>query len=370
MAIVKFNDLLKANDRFRAEMDAAIKRVLGSGWYLLGKEIERFEHAFAEYCGSKHCIGVANGLDALNLIIKGYGFGHGDEIIAPANTFIATILAISENGCTPVLVEPEWNSRLLNPDEVEQAITPRTKAIVVVHLYGRAMNMGKIRSIADRYGLAIIEDSAQAHGAMWNGIRCGNLGDASGFSFYPGKNLGCLGDGGAITTNDGKLAEKIRAIRNYGSDKKYHHIYKGMNSRLDEIQAALLSVKLPRLDDDNFQRAKIARRYCTEIANPLIELPDDPNIDFSIGGLRCVWHLFTITCRERDKLAKWLDYNGIETGIHYPVPPHKQDAYFELSKQNLPLTERMHREILSLPMSPVLTHDEVSMVIDAVNRFK
>ena len=240
--MIKFLDLKKVNERFRGELDAAVQRVLDSGWYLLGKEVEKFEADFAAYCGVKHCIGVANGLDALNLIIKAYGFGLGDEIIVPANTFIASILAISENGCAPVLVEPKWSTRLIDEDLIEQAITPRTKAIMVVHLYGRAMNMTKVWEIAKKYNLKIIEDSAQAHGAKFEGRRCGNLGDASGFSFYPGKNLGCLGDGGAVTTNDDALAEKIRAIRNYGSDYKYHHIYKGTNSRLDEIQAACLGV--------------------------------------------------------------------------------------------------------------------------------
>ena len=275
--MIKFLDLKKINERFRSEMDAAVKRVLDSGWYLLGNEIERFEADFASYCGVKNCIGVANGLDALNLIIKAYGFGPGDEIIVPANTYIASILAISENGCAPVLVEPKWKTRLIDEDLIEASITPRTKAIMVVHLYGRAMNMTKIWELADKYKLKVIEDSAQAHGAVFDGRRCGNLGDASGFSFYPGKNLGCLGDGGAVTTNDDELAAKVRAIRNYGSDYKYHHIYKGTNSRLDEIQAAWLGVKLPCLDEDNAIRARIAARYCSEIRNPLVELPENPN---------------------------------------------------------------------------------------------
>lgn len=249
--MVKFLDLKSVNERFRGQMDAAVKRVLDAGWYLLGKEVENFEMDFAAYCGVKHCIGVANGLDALRLIIKAYGFEPGDEIVVPANTFIASILAISENGCTPVLVEPRWVTRLMDEDLIEQAITPRTKAIMVVHLYGRAMDMTKVWALADKYNLKVIEDSAQAHGAKFLGRRCGNLGDASGFSFYPGKNLGCLGDGGAVTTNDVELAVKIRALRNYGSDVKYHFPYQGMNSRLDEIQAAWLRVKLPYLDSDN-----------------------------------------------------------------------------------------------------------------------
>jgi len=275
--MIKFLDLHKVNERFRGELDAAAKRVLDSGWYLLGREVEAFEADFAAYCGVKHAIGVANGLDALNLVIRAYGFGPGDEIIVPANTYIASLLAISENGATPVPVEPKWETRLIDEDLVEAAVTPRTKAIMVVHLYGRAMDMTKVRALADKYGLKVIEDSAQAHGAAFGGRRCGNLGDASGFSFYPGKNLGCLGDGGAVTTNDDALAEKIRAIRNYGSDRKYHHIFKGTNSRLDEIQAAWLGVKLPHLDADNARRAEIAARYCAEIKNPLITLPDNPN---------------------------------------------------------------------------------------------
>ena len=367
--MIKFLDLKKINERFRGEMETAAKRILDSGWYLLGKEVERFEADFASYCGVKHCIGVANGLDALNLIIKAHGFGPGDEIIVPANTFIASILAISQNGCSPVLVEPKWDTRLIDEDLIEQAITPRTKAIMVVHLYGRAMDMTKVWALAKRYGLRIIEDSAQAHGAMLDGRRCGSLGDASGFSFYPGKNLGCLGDGGAVTTNDDELAEKIRAIRNYGSDYKYHHIYKGTNSRLDEIQAAWLSVKLPHLDEDNAIRARIAARYCAEIKNPFIELPDNPNGDIEVGKPSHVWHVFAVTCKERDRLDKWLTDNGIQTNIHYPTPPHKQGAYSELRNLRLPVTERMHREILSLPLSPVLTDEEVGRVISVINDF-
>jgi len=367
--MIKFLDLKKINERYRGEIDAAVKRVLDSGWYLLGKEIEQFEREFAAYCGVKHCIGVANGLDALNLIIKAYGFGPGDEIIVPANTFIASILAISQNGCTPVLVEPQWETRLIDEDLIEQAITPRTKAIMIVHLYGRAMDMTNVWALAKKYGLKIIEDSAQAHGARFDGRRCGNLGDASGFSFYPGKNLGCLGDGGAVTTNDGELASRIRAIRNYGSDYKYHHIYKGINSRLDEIQAAWLGVKLPHLDEDNAIRARIAARYCNEINNPLIELPNDPNFSIVEGNLAHVWHIFAVTCKERDRFDKWLTGNGVQTNIHYPIPPPKQGAYTELSHDVHPLSEKMHREILSLPISPVLSDEEVNKVIRVVNAF-
>lgn len=372
--MIKFLDLRAVNERFRNEMDAALKRVLDSGWYLLGKEVDSFEREFAAYIGVKHCIGVANGLDALNLIVRAYGFGPGDEIIVPSNTYIASLLAISANGCKPVLVEPDWQTRLVDADRIEAAVTPRTKAIMVVHLYGRAMEMAKVWAVAKKHNLKVIEDSAQAHGACYEGRRCGSLGDASGFSFYPGKNLGCLGDGGCVTTNDDELAIRIRAIRNYGSDRKYHHIYKGMNSRLDELQAALLSVKLPHLDADNARRAEIAARYCREITNPLVELPDDPNRTIEQSNDRTihphVWHVFAITCRERDRLDRFLTDCGIQTNIHYPTPPHKQGAYAEFAGLSLPVAERMHREILSLPMSPVLTDEEVSEVIRVVNSFK
>lgn len=362
--MIKFLDLKTINERFRGELDAAAKRILDSGWYLLGKEIEQFEMDFATYCGVKHCIGVANGLDALKLIIKAYGFGPGDEIIVPANTYIASILAISDNGCTAVLVEPKWETRLIDEDLIEATITSRTKAILVVHLYGRAMNMTKVWTIAKKYGLKVIEDSAQAHGAMFDGRRTGNLGGASGFSFYPGKNLGCLGDGGAVTTNDDVLAKKIRALRNYGSDVKYHFPYQGTNSRLDEIQAAWLGVKLPHLDDDNQRRREIAARYCAEIKNPLIELPQGPN-DESM-----VWHVFAVTCPRRNELQKYLKDHGIQTVIHYPIPPHKQPCYAGWNDRSYPITERIHREILSLPISPVLTDKEVEMVIHVVNNFR
>lgn len=362
--MIKFLDLHKINERFRAEMDAATKRVLDSGWYLLGKEVEKLEKNFAAYCRVKHCIGVANGLDALNLIIKAYGFGPGDEIIVPANTYIATVLAVSENGATPVLVEPDWQTRLIDANKIEAAITPKTKAIMIVHLYGRAMEMTKVWELAKKYNLKVIEDSAQSHGACFDGKRCGNLGDASGFSFYPGKNLGCLGDGGCVTTNDDELAAKIRAIRNYGSDYKYHHIYKGTNSRLDEIQAAWLDVKLSYLDEDNEKRRAIAERYCTEIKNPLIALPSMP-----LNREGHVWHVFAVTCKCRNRLQKYLEDNEIQTNIHYPIPPHKQGAYAECSHLSFPITERMHEEIISLPMSPVLADGEVDRVIEVLNAY-
>lgn len=362
--MINFLDLHKINERFRPEIDARIKEVLDSGWYILGKQNELFEKHFADFCGVKHCIGCGNGLEALNLIIKGYGFGKGDEIIAPANTYIASILAITQNGCTPVLVEPDINTYNINPELIEEKITPKTRAIMVVHLYGHAVQMEKIRELAQKYNLKIIEDSAQAHGAYYEGKRTGNLGNASGFSFYPGKNLGCLGDGGCITTNNDELAKKIKAIRNYGSDYKYHHIYKGVNSRLDEIQAAILDVKLPYLDEDNKKRREIAKFYRENIKNPEIILPNtyDENAH--------VWHIFAIRTSDREKLQKYLSDNDIQTLIHYPTPPHKQECYKEWNNLKFPITEKIHKEILSLPMSPVLTENEVQKVVEVLNEYR
>ena len=362
--MIKFLDLKKVNERFRSKMDATVKRVLDSGWYLLGKEGEAFEREFAAYCGVQHCIGCANGLDALKLIIQAYGIGIGDEVIAPANTYIASLISISANGAMPVLVEPDPKTCLINPDLIEQVVTPRTKAIMVVHLYGRAMDMTKVWEIARRHKLKIIEDSAQSHGAMFNGRRCGNLGDASGFSFYPGKNLGCLGDGGAVTTNDDTLAEKIRALRNYGSDVKYHFPYRGTNSRLDEIQAAWLRVKLPLLDADNQKRREIAKRYLEGIRNPLLRLPTMPEDE-----TQHVWHVFTVFCDRRDELKHYLDDKGVQTVIHYPIPPHRQPAYTEWHDLSLPITEKIHESIISIPISPVLSDEEVAEIIDILNAF-
>lgn len=361
--MIKFLDLHKINERFRCELDARIKEVLDSGWYLLGKQDKTFEENFAKYCGVKHCIGVANGLDALNLIIRAYGFGVGDEIIVPANTYIATILAISENGCTPVLVEPDEKTFNINVDLIEEKITSKTKAIMVVHLYGQAVEMEKVWNLAKKYNLKVIEDSAQAHGAMYKGKRTGNLGDASGFSFYPGKNLGCMGDGGCVTTNDDELATKIRAIANYGSDRKYHHIYKGINSRLDEIQAAVLDVKLPHLDADNARRREIANYYCKNITNPKIILPQTYSEDAH------VWHVFVVRCDDRDALQKHLEVNDIQTNIHYPTAPHKQGCYSEYAHLSLPVTEKIHAEVMSLPISPVMTDDEVKKVVEVINEY-
>ena len=361
--MIKFLDLHKINERFREEIDLRIKEVLDSGWYLLGKQDKIFEENFAKFCGVKHCIGCANGLDALNLIIRGYGFTSGDEIIVPANTYIASILAISENGCIPVLVEPDINTYNINPDLIEEKITSKTKAIMVVHLYGQAVQMDKIWEIAKKYDLKIIEDSAQAHGAYYNGRRVGNLGDASGFSFYPGKNLGCMGDGGCVTTNDDELAKKIRAIANYGSDYKYHHIYKGVNSRLDEIQAGILDVKLKYLDKDNERRKEIAKYYQQNIKNEKIILPK------TYDELAHVYHVFVVRTENRDELQKHLENNDIQTNIHYPTAPHKQLCYSEYSSLNLPITEKIHNEVMSLPISPVMSDDEAKKVVEVLNAF-
>lgn len=361
--MIKFLDLEKVNNRFRNEIDGRIKTILDKGWYLQGDENKKFAQDFAEYCGTKYAVGVANGLDAINLIIRAFGFGEGDEIIVPANTYIATILAITENHCTPVLVEPSIETYNIDPDLIEEKITAKTKAIIVVHLYGQAVQMEKIWELAKKYNLKVIEDSAQAHGAIYQGKRTGNLSDASAFSFYPGKNLGCMGDGGAVTTNNEEVYKKVKAIANYGSDKKYHHIYKGVNSRLDEIQAAVLDIKLPQLDSDNARRREISKYYRENIKNDKIILPKIYDENAS------VWHIFAIRTESRDELQKYLETNGIQTNIHYPTPPHKQGAYKEWENQSYPISEEIHRTILSLPISPVMTDEEVQKVVEVVNKF-
>ena len=362
---VPFLDLHEVNERFRPALDAAAKRVLDSGWYLLGHEDETFERDFAAYCGVKHCIGCANGLDALTLGIRALEIGPGDEVLVPANTYIASILAISINGATPVPVEPDDETLLLDPARLEAAITPRTKAIMVVHLYGRALEMAPVLAVAKRHGLKVIEDCAQAHGARDGSTRVGALGDIAGFSFYPGKNLGCLGDGGCVTTNDDDLAAKVHALHNYGSDRKYHNLYKGWNSRLDELQAAFLSVKLPALDADNVARRRVAERYVAEISHPAIRLPALP-----ADPARNVWHLFPIRTRWRDALQQYLTEAGIQTLIHYPTPPHHQPAYEEWKQRAYPITEAIHAQELSLPIGPTLSPEQVSAVIDAVNHWE
>lgn len=362
--MIKFLDLYKINERLRKEINGKITQVLDSGWYLLGEETENFEQNFAKYCGVKHCIGVANGLESLNLIIRGYGFAQGDEIIVPANTYIASILAISENGCTPILVEPDINTYNINPDLIEKKITSKTKAIMVVHLYGQAVQMQKIWALAQKYNLKIIEDSAQAHGAKYQNKRVGSLGDASGFSFYPGKNLGCVGDGGCVTTNDDELAQKIKALRNYGSHKKYHNVFIGMNSRLDEIQAGILDIKLKFLDEDNQKRKEIAKYYRKNIKNSSIILPNVYAEDAH------VWHLFVVRTKQRDNFQKYLLDNKIQTIIHYPIPPHKQECYKLWNNLSYPITEEIHKSVLSLPISPVMSDDEVRKVVEIINEYK
>tara|TARA_R110000751_G_C13785446_1_gene481494 strand:- start:2127 stop:3215 length:1089 start_codon:yes stop_codon:yes gene_type:complete len=362
--MIKFLDLHKINDKYALEIKNKINEVVDSGWYLQGKKNDGFAKQFADYCGSSYALGVANGLDALSLIIAAYGFGRGDEIIVPANTYIASLLAISQRGCVPVLIEPDIENYNIDLCSIEERITERTKAIMVVHLYGQAVQMDKIWALAKKYDLKIIEDAAQAHGAVYHGRKVGSLGDASGFSFYPGKNLGALGDGGGVTTNDADLIQKLKAIANYGSDYKYHHIYKGVNSRLDEIQAAVLEVKLKYLDDDNARRRSVAQYYMRHISNDNLVLP------VSHDELGHVWHLFVVRTLERDNFKEYLSSKGVETNIHYPTPPHKQVAYSELSSLSLPITEKIHREAISLPVSPVMTSEEIAYVVEVVNEWR
>jgi len=408
--MIKFLDIQKITASFDPGLSSAIDRVLKKGWFVMGEETHSFESEYAAYLGSKHCIGTANGLDALRLILKAYietgVMKEGDEIIVPANTFIATILAITDNRLKPVFVEPDITTYNLDARLVERAITSRTRAIVVVHLYGRACWPEQIEEIAARYGLKIIEDNAQAVGAMIPGTsavenggpgnsyampdgaeampgrRTGSLGDAAGHSFYPGKNLGALGDGGAVTTDDDELADAVRAIANYGSTRKYIHDYKGLNSRLDEIQAAVLRVKLPRLDADNQYRREIASLYLGSIVNKNIILPGTgtqvpagpgaslQNHTAVLHALNHVWHLFVIRHPERDRLRQYLESHDVQTLIHYPVPPHKQGAYSEYSNLSLPLTEQIHREVLSLPVSQVMAMREVEVIAGLINDFR
>lgn len=361
---VKFLDLHKINERFRPQLEEAAGRVLDSGWYILGREGQAFEAAFADYCGCARALGVANGLEALRLILQAWGFGPGDEIIVPANTYIASILAVSQTGAVPVLVEPDPDTFNIDPARIEEKITPRTIAVMPVHLYGRIAPMDEISAVARKHNLKIIEDAAQAHGAVYKGRRAGALGDAAGFSFYPGKNLGALGDGGAVTTGDPVLAERIEALRNYGSLRKYEHLYQGFNSRLDELQAAFLSVKLKTLDADNDLRRALAARYLREMDNPLITKPSGGPPEAN------VWHLFVVRCPRRDDLRRHLADRGIQTLIHYPIAPHHQKAYAGWRDLSLPVSEDIHREALSLPISPVMTEREAARVIEAVNGFR
>lgn len=365
--MIKFLDLLGINQQYKTELKNAFERVLDSGWYIMGNELKQFEHEFRTYCGTKHCVGVANGLDALVLIIRAYKelnlFKSGDEIIVPSNTYIASILAISANDLVPILVEPDIATYNLDPNLLEAKITNKTKAILAVHLYGQLCNMKAIAAIAKKNNLKIIEDCAQAHGATINGRRAGSFGDAAGFSFYPGKNLGALGDAGAITTDDDQLATAVRALLNYGSHVKYQNLYKGVNSRLDELQAALLSVKLKHLDSETLIRRTIADSYLKNIKNSKLILPVE-----NIQGSH-VWHLFVIRTSHRDDLQRYLAENEIQTVIHYPIPPHKQEAYKELNNLSFPISEKIHNEVLSLPMSSVMTKEDVEKVIGILNKY-
>lgn len=367
-AMIKFLDLQKVTARYADEIHEAVSRVVDSGWYLQGQENENFEKHYSEYIGTKYTVGVANGLDALIWILRGYielgVMRPGDEVIVPANTYIATILAITENGLKPVLVEPDINTYQIDDRIIEKAVTPRTKAVMIVHLYGCCAYTEKIGEICKKYNLKLLEDNAQAHGCLYNGRRTGSLGDAAAHSFYPGKNLGALGDAGAVTTNDKELADTIRALANYGSIKKYVFMYVGRNSRLDEIQAAVLDVKLRHLDEDNAVRKHNARYYIEHINHPDIILPRVENWD------RHVFHIFPVRTSRRDELQKYLTENGIQTNIHYPIPPHKQECYREWNSMSSPITEKIHREELSLPMSPVMTEEELAKVVDVLNAWK
>lgn len=366
--MIPFLDLKKINSQYREELLQAATQVIDSGWYIQGRHVKTFEETFAEYCGVKHCIGVANGLDALILILRAYKelgkLQDGDEVIVPANTYIASVLAVTENRLKPILVEPDEETYNLSPSLLEQAITEKTKAILAVHLYGQLADMPAINAIAEKHGLLVIEDSAQAHGASLNGRKAGNWGDASGFSFYPGKNLGALGDAGAVTTNDDELAHIIRALGNYGSHKKYENLYQGVNSRLDEMQAAFLSVKLKYLDDEIKLRQGTARLYIDGIKNPAIKLPK-LNVEASH-----VFHLFVVRTEQRERFQYYLSEMGVETLIHYPIPPHRQKAYRNFVDLSLPITDRVHEEIISLPISAVMDIDTVIRVIDVVSEFK
>lgn len=365
--MIKFLDLGKVTALHGDEIEEAVMRTVKSGWYLLGEETKAFEREYAAYIGTRHAIGCANGLDALTLILRAYmemGVMHpGDEIIVPSNTYIASILAISRNGLVPVLAEPDPATCQISPDEIEKNITPKTKGVMIVHLYGRCAYTDRVGEICARHNLKLIEDNAQAHGCIFHGKRTGSLGDAAGHSFYPGKNLGALGDGGAVTTDDTALADTIRALANYGSQKKYIFKYKGINSRLDEIQAAVLRAKLPHLDDDNLRRKEIARRYMEGIANPAIKVPEIEDWDSN------VFHVFPVFTDRRDELQNYLSEHGIQTLIHYPVPPHRQECYKEWSAKSFPISERLHATELSLPISPCLTSEEADTVISTLNRW-
>ncbi|MCD9475610.1 DegT/DnrJ/EryC1/StrS family aminotransferase [Photobacterium phosphoreum] len=366
--MINFLNLKTINNQYEQELKDACARVIDSGWYIMGQELESFENEFASYCGIKHAIGVANGLDALILVIRAWKelgkIKEGDEVIVPANTYIASVLAITENNLIPVFVEPDPITYNLSVENVRLAISEKTKIILPVHLYGLISPMPELMEIAKEFDLLVLEDCAQAHGASISGKKAGTWGDAAGFSFYPGKNLGALGDAGAITTNDDELAEAIRAIRNYGSKIKYENLYTGVNSRLDEIQAAMLRVKLNYLDAETKRRQDIANRYRSEITNKIIQLPqwkDDANH---------VFHLFVIQIENRNEFQQYLSNHGIQTVIHYPIPPHKQKAYKQWEGVSLPLTEKMHEQVLSLPIDPTMNDEDVLTIIEKINGYK
>jgi len=372
--MIPFLDLKAINAQYRDELVEACTKVIDSSWYIQGNECKSFEQEFANYCGTNYAVGVANGLDALTLIIRAYKemgiMQDGDEIIVPANTYIASILAISENNLIPILVEPDINSYLLDPYKIEEKITPKTRAIMPVHLYGQTCEMDTINELAKKYNFKVIEDSAQSHGAYYKDKRCGNLGDASGFSFYPGKNLGALGDGGAVTTNDKILANTIRALGNYGSHKKYENLYKGINSRLDEIQAAILRIKLRYLDKETEHRRSIAQYYMKNIDNTKIFLPIQ-NSKLNIQNYKNhVWHIFVIRTDKREELQRYLADSNIQTLIHYPIPPHQQKAYREWDDVSFPISETIHNEILSLPISGVQSLADTKKIVMVLNAYK
>lgn len=366
--MIKFLDLQKITQKYSSEIHEAVSRVIDFGWYLQGRENESFEANYSKYIDTDYCIGVANGLDALIWIYRAYiemGIMQpGDEVIVPANTYIASILAITENGLRPVLVEPDINTYQIDDKLIEAAITPRTKSIMIVHLYGQCAYTEKIGELCKKYNLKLVEDNAQAHGCLFKGRKTGSLGDACGHSFYPGKNLGALGDGGAVTTNDKVLADAIRAIANYGSAKKYVFKYQGRNSRLDEIQAAVLDVKLKYLDEDNAIRKRVAKYYIENIVNPEIILPKVNDWDAN------VFHIFPIRCKRRDELQQYLADNGVQTLIHYPIAPHKQECYKEWNELSFPITEKNHKEELSLPISPVLDMEEARKITEVLNKWE
>ena len=358
--MLEFLELARVNAPHRSAIHEAIERVLDSGWYILGQELQSFEREFADYCGTSHCIGVANGMDALHLILRACGIGAGDEVIVPSNTFIATWLAVSQAGATPVPVEPDARTHNLDPNRIEAAITPRTRAIMPVHLYGQPADMDPINAIARRHGLRVIEDAAQAHGARYHGKRAGSLGDAAGFSFYPGKNLGALGDAGAITTSDDQLAATLRKLRNYGSSLKYRHEIAGFNSRLDEIQAAVLRVKLRHLDRENAARAWLAVEYAQALSGLPLTLPE------VLAGSHPAWHLMVVRSTQREALQAHLTQRRIGHAVHYPTACHLQQAYAGSKWPALPVAEQLQREVLSLPMAPYLTRADVLAVADAI----